>query len=71
MDHTGTLVATSNLSGSSSQSELPTFLRNWDPLEPEDLPLQVALLTMELATTRQAVRALQADLAMVLDRIGL
>lgn len=28
---------------------LPSFLLNWDPMEPEHVPLQVALLTMELA----------------------
>jgi hypothetical protein len=55
----------------SDQLGLPTFLRNWDPMEPEHLPLQVALLTMELATIRQAVNALQSDLSAVLDRIGM
>ena len=55
----------------SSPLELPTFLRNWEPMEAEDLPLQVALLTMELATVRQAVKQLQMDLSLVLDRIGL
>jgi hypothetical protein len=52
-------------------SELPTFLLNWEPLEAEDMPLQVALLTMELATVRQALKATQADLAAVMDRIGI
>jgi hypothetical protein len=33
----------------------PLFLRNSDPLEPEDLPLQVALLTMELARLRKII----------------
>ena len=54
-----------------SQSELPTFLRNWEPMEPEDIPLQVSLLTMELATVRQALKATQQDLEAVMDRIGL
>jgi len=31
---------------------LPPYLNNTDPLEVEDLPLQVALLTMELARLR-------------------
>jgi hypothetical protein len=35
------------------------------------MPLQVALLTMELATVRQALKAAQADLAAVMDRIGI
>jgi hypothetical protein len=32
--------------------ELPPFLRITEPLTPEELPLQVALLTMELARMR-------------------
>jgi hypothetical protein len=55
-----------------SPSELPTFLQEWEPMErPEDVALQVSLLTMELATVRQALKATQADMALVLDRIGL
>jgi hypothetical protein len=55
----------------SNPPDLPGFLRNWDPLEAEAIPLQVALLTMELASIRQSVRALQSDMSAVLDRIGL
>jgi predicted RNA methylase len=44
------------------ESELPPFLRNSDPLEPEDIPLQVALLTMELARMRADLAALRAAL---------
>ena len=59
------------ITSNQSPSELPTFLRNWDPMEVEDLPLQVALLTMELATVRQALKAAQQDIEAVMDRIGL
>lgn len=52
-------------------SEFPNFLREWEPLSPEDLPLQVALLTMETAQLRQSVQSLQSDLTLILDRIGL
>jgi hypothetical protein len=38
--------------------ELPPYLRNTDPMEPEDLPLQVALLTMELASVRERLHRL-------------
>lgn len=37
---------------------LPPFLLNWEPLELDQLPLQVALLTMELAAVRQRLDAL-------------
>lgn len=36
------------------------FLLNCEPMEPEDLPLQVALLTMELAQLRQELWAKEA-----------
>lgn len=39
---------------------LPSYLLNTEPLEPTDLPLQVALLTMELAQLRQVVTLLAA-----------
>lgn len=45
---------------------LPSFLRETEPMEPEYLPLQVALLTMEVA----ALRARLAGLAMVVDKTG-
>lgn len=41
---------------------LPNYLHNTDPLELEDLPLQVALLTHELANMRTA----QAQMARLL-----
>jgi hypothetical protein len=43
-------------------SELPLYLKATEPLELEDIPLQVALLTMELAAQRQALLALSAAL---------
>ena len=36
-----------------SDYDLPTYLRLIEPLEIEDIPLQVALLTMELASLRR------------------
>ncbi len=36
----------------------PLHLLNTDPLELEDVPLQVALLTMEVAQLRETVREL-------------
>ena len=35
-----------------SRSALPPFLQQTEPMEPDALPLQVALLTMELAEVR-------------------
>lgn len=32
---------------------LPPYLHNTQPMEPEDLPLQVALLTMEVGELRE------------------
>jgi hypothetical protein len=37
---------------------LPPYLNNTDPLEPEDLPLQLALLTGEVARIRQQLTAI-------------
>ena len=48
----------------STPTPTPPFLLNSDPMEPEDLPLQVALLTMEVASLRGSL-AMLADL---LDR---
>lgn len=45
---------------------LPTYLNNTEPLELEDIPLQVALLTMELA----AMRTAQAQTAALLRRLA-
>lgn len=36
--------------------ELPSYLRDTDPLELEHIPLQVALLTMELAQHHQLLK---------------
>ena len=38
--------------------ELPPFLLNTEPMEPDELPLQVALLTMEIASLRTKLAAL-------------
>ena len=45
---------------------LPIYLNNTEPLEVEDLPLQVALLTMELANMRTA----QAQISKLLRRLA-
>ena len=42
-------------------SDLPPYLLRTEPMEVEDLPLQVALLTMEVAELRRMM-AVQADL---------
>lgn len=42
-------------------SELPPYLYNTDPMEPEDIPLQVALLTMEIASLRQFLMTLVGE----------
>lgn len=34
---------------------LPPYLRATEPMEPEDIPLQLALLTMEVANQRKAL----------------
>jgi hypothetical protein len=41
-------------------SQLPPFLRSTEMLEPEDIPLQVALLTMEVAQLRLSLSRLAA-----------
>jgi len=38
--------------------DLPSYLQLTEPLEPEDIPLQVALLTMELASLRRMLAQL-------------
>ena len=48
------------------QLETPPYLQNTEPMELEDVPLQVALLTMELAT----LRVLVLELAMALNQIA-
>ena len=45
------------------QDSLPPYLNNTDPLEPEDIPLQLALITMEMASYRQKLTAMAAMFA--------
>jgi hypothetical protein len=52
-----------------SDETLPPFLRE-SPTEIEDLPLQVSLLTMELATQRQALRRLATLCAALASLFG-
>jgi hypothetical protein len=42
-------------------NDLPPFLLRTDPMEVDDLPLQVSLLTMEVASLRRSLEAV-ADL---------
>lgn len=37
---------------------LPPYLHNTEPLEPEDIPLQLALITMEVAELRERMAAM-------------
>lgn len=37
---------------------LPPYLHNTEPLEPEDIPLQLALITMEVAELRDRMAAM-------------
>lgn len=37
---------------------LPPYLHNTEPLEPEDVPLQLALITMEVAELRDRMAAM-------------
>ena len=48
---------------------LPSYLNNTDPLEPEDIPLQLALVTMELAAMRTAQARLARALRDLADAI--
>ena len=41
-----------------SSTSLPPFLHNTEPLEWEDIPLQVSLLTMEVAELRNQLAAM-------------
>lgn len=53
-----------------SEALLPPYLHNTEPLEPEDLPLQTALLTMEMASFRRKLAALSqglGDLAQLIN----
>jgi hypothetical protein len=40
----------------------PPYLHNTDPMEVDELPLQVSLLTMELAAQRERLAELTAEL---------
>lgn len=42
--------------------QLPPYLLRTEPMELDDLPLQVALLTMEIATLRVTVAGLQQEI---------
>lgn len=44
-------------------AQLPPFLRISQTMEPEDLPLQVLLLTMELARQRETIDRLLTALS--------
>lgn len=47
--------------------DIPSFLLETMPLEPDDLPLQVALLTMEIAEHRQRILEMQLTLTLLAD----
>lgn len=45
-----------------STTRLPPYLLNTEPMEPADIPLQLALLTMEVRTQREALDRLSSVL---------
>ena len=47
-----------NVSDTDDERQLPPYLLRTDPMELEDIPLQVALLTMEIAALRTLVHEL-------------
>lgn len=47
---------------------LPSFLRLTEPLDLDQVPLQLALVTMELASLRQQVTSLSGLLASAAER---
>ncbi len=47
---------------SKADNFLPPYLLRTDPMEVDDLPLQVSLLTMELAAQRERLTELTAEL---------
>jgi hypothetical protein len=59
-----------DLPGEEPPGNLPPYLLNWEPLEIEHLPLQVALLTMEMAALVQRLTAAETALG-ALAAIGL
>lgn len=50
-----------------SANELPPYLHNTEPMELDDLPLQLALLTMEAAWARQQISRLMTHLGQQSD----
>jgi len=60
---TSTLVSPP-ISSPPTGSQLPPYLLNTDPLQPEDMPLQLALLTMEVRSQREALQRLSSVLNM-------
>jgi hypothetical protein len=51
----------------SPNHSLPPYLCRTEPMEPEDIPLQLALITMEVAT----LRVMLQRLAVILDAASL
>ena len=49
---------------------LPSYLLQTEPLEIEDLPLHISLLTMELASQRQQIESLNDRLALLRSETG-
>lgn len=47
----------------SNPGSLPPYLHNTEPLEAEDIPLQLCLVTMEVASLRAKLEALSRGLA--------
>ena len=45
-----------------SSRPVPPYLLNTEPMEPEAIPLQLALLTMEVRSQREALERLSAAL---------
>ena len=43
-----------------TETTTPPFLLEWEPMQHEELPLQVALMTMELCAIRDRLTALEA-----------
>jgi hypothetical protein len=52
---------------SKADNFLPPYLLRTDPMEVDDLPLQVSLLTMELAAQRERLAELTAELDRLKD----
>ena len=50
--------------------DLPPYLHCTDPMEIEDLPLQVALLTMEVAAIRSRLEELLAPTPPIEEMVG-